>query len=119
MKKFFGTIANGIKKLFSVIGKAFKKLFQLITNKWLLKSTTTVILVALVIACYAVLNWGVKQIEIADLDFTTKKLYSLSKQTRDRLSKLDEDVTIQLINFSQYTYLVEYVDKYKIERKRI
>ena len=29
-----------------------KKLFELITNKWLLKGTTTVILVALVIAAY-------------------------------------------------------------------
>lgn len=119
MKKFFGTIANGIKKLFNVIVKAIKKLFQLITNKWLLKGTTTVILVALVIVCYAGLNWGVKQIKIADLDFTTKKLYSLSKQTKDRLKELDEEITIQLINFSDYTYLVEYVDKYKIESDKI
>ena len=81
MKKFFGKIKSGMKKF-----------FELITNKWLLKGTTTVILVALVIACYAGLNWGVKQIEIADLDFTTKKLYSLSKQTKDRLSQLDEDI---------------------------
>ena len=119
MKKFFGTIANGIKKLFNIIIKAIKKLFQLITNKWLLKGTTTVILVALVIVCYAGLNWGVKQIKIADLDFTTKKLYSLSEQTKDRLKELDEEITIQLINFSDYTYLVEYVDKYKIESDKI
>jgi len=54
VKKFFGKIANGIKKF-----------FKLITNKWLLKGTTTVILVALVIVGYALLNWGVKQIEVA------------------------------------------------------
>ena len=79
MKKFFGTIGNGIKKLFNVIAKAIKKLFQLITNKWLLKGTTTVILITLVIATYAGVSWAVKQLRIADLDFTTKKLYSLSK----------------------------------------
>ena len=47
MKKFFGKIGNGIKKLFRGIKNAIKKLFKLITNKWLLKGTTTAILVAL------------------------------------------------------------------------
>jgi len=108
VKKFFGKIANGIKKF-----------FKLITNKWLLKGTTTVILVALVIVGYALLNWGVKQIEVADLDFTTKKLYSLSEQTKERLKELDEDITIQLINFSDYTYLVEYANRYKIESDKV
>ena len=83
-----------------------KKFFKLITNKWLLKGTTTVILVALVIACYAGLNWAVKQVEIADLDFTTKKLYSLSAETKERLKELEDEINIEIINFSDYSYVI-------------
>ena len=119
MKKFFGKIGNGIKKLFRGIKNAIKKLFKLITNKWLLKGTTTAVLVALVIACYVGINWAAEQVQIADLDFTTKKIYSLSDETKERLKELEDEVTIQVLNFSNYTYLLEYVDKYKIESDKI
>lgn len=119
MKKFFGKIGNGIKKLFRGIKNAIKKLFKLITNKWLLKGTTTAILVALVIAGYVGLNWGVKQIKIADWDFTTKKMYSLSDETKERLKGLENEITIQVLNFKNYKYLLEYVDKYRIESDKI
>lgn len=90
-----------------------KKFFEKITNKWLLKSTTTIILVAIVIACYIAVNWGVKQIKIDDFDFTTKKLYSLSDATKDKLKELNTEVTIQLINMSEQEYVLDYADKYK------
>jgi len=102
VKKFFGKITNGIKKL-----------FRLITNKWLLKGTTTIVLVALVIAGYIGLNWLAEKIEIEDWDLTTKKLYSLSDATKERLNDLDKDVVIQIINLSDYEYLLEYADKYQ------
>lgn len=102
MKKFFSKIKNGIKKL-----------FRLITNKWLLKGTTTIFLVALVIAGYIGINLIIEKVDIEDWDLTTKKLYSLSDATKERLNNLDEDVTIQIINLSENDYLLEYADKYQ------
>lgn len=97
-----------------------KKFFRMITNKWLLKGTTTVILVALVIACYIALNWGIEQLKIEDLDFTTKKLYSLSEESKKRLEQLDGEITIQLINIRDYmshyvdgNYVIDYIQKYE------
>lgn len=90
-----------------------KKFFEKITNKWLLKTTTTIFLVAIVIACYIAVNWGVKQIKIDDFDFTTKKIYSLSNTTKDKLKELNTEVTIQLINMSEQSYVLDYVNKYK------
>ena len=90
-----------------------KKFFKKIANKWLLKGTTTLILVAIVIACYIGLNWGVEQLGIEDFDFTTKKLYSISDETRKRLESLEDNITIQLINMADYSYVNEYADKYQ------
>ena len=99
MKKFIEKIKNGMKKL-----------FELITNKWLLKGTTTVIVVAIVIACYFGLNWGIKQLKIENIDFTTNSLYSLSGETKNKLKDLQTDIVIQLINMNDYVF--EYADRY-------
>lgn len=108
MKKFFGKIKNGMKKL-----------FELITNKWLLKGTTTVALVAIVIAGYVGINMLAKNLEIDDLDFTTKKLYSLTEATKSKLKSLEDEITIQLINMKEYTQATDYIQKYENASKKI
>lgn len=102
-----------MKKFWEFIKKIMKKLWETITNKWLLKGTTTLILVALIIAGYIAVNWGAEQIQVEDLDFTTKKLYSLSEQTEERLKNLEDEITIQLINMGDYSYVIEYANKYQ------
>lgn len=87
-----------------------KKFLEIIKNKWLIKGTTTILLVAIVIACYIGLNILVEKINLEDLDCTEKKLYSLSEETKDKISNLDEEITIQLINMDEY--VKEYANKY-------
>ncbi len=89
-----------------------KKFLEIIKNKWLIKGTMTLLLVAIVIAMYIILNWGVEKIKIEDLDFTEKKLYSLSDETKNKIKGLDNEITIQLINMNDYSYIVEYAEKY-------
>lgn len=89
-----------------------KKFLEIIKNKWLIKGTTTIALVAIVIVIYILLNWGIEKINLEDLDCTEKKLYSLSEETKNKISNLDEDITIQLINMNDYSYIIEYAKKY-------
>ena len=79
-----------------------KKFLEIIKNKWLIKGTTTLLLVLIVIACYIGLNMLVEKVNVENLDFTEKKLYSLSDETKTKLSDLNQDVTIQLINATNY-----------------
>lgn len=92
--------------------KKSNKFFGILKNKWLLKGTTTLLLVAIVIACYVLINWGVSKVNIEDIDCTTKKLYSLSDESKNKLKDLDKDVTIELINMGSYNYVSEYANKY-------
>ena len=73
-----------------------KKFLEIIKNKWLIRGTTTVALIAIIIAIYILLNWGVEKINLEDLDCTEKKLYSLSDETRTKIKNLDKDITIEL-----------------------
>jgi len=108
-----------VKKFFGKIKEALKKLMEAIKNKWLLKGTTTVILVALVIAGYVGLNMLSKNLKIDDLDFTTAKLYSLTEATKTKLKTLKDDITIQLINMSEYEQAIDYIKKYQNASKKI
>lgn len=108
-----------MKKFFGFIKSAMKKLWETITNKWLLKGTTTIILVALIIGAYIGVNWIAEEVKVEDIDFTPEKLYSLSDETRKRIQALDKEITIQLINMSDYSYVTEYADKYENASEKI
>ena len=96
-----------------------KKFLEIIKNKWLIKGTTTILLAVIIIACYIGLTILADKLEIEDLDFTEKKLYSLSDETKSKLKDLDEDITIQLINLDDYTYIEEYAEKYETVSDKI
>ena len=76
-------------------------------------------MVAIVIACYVLINWGASKIKIEDIDCTTKKLYSLSDESKDKVKNIDKDITIKLINMDNYSYISEYADKYEAINKKI
>ena len=95
-----------------------KKFIEIIKNKWLIKGTTTILLAVIIIACYIGLTVLADKLEIEDLDFTEKKLYSLSDETKNKLKDLDEEITIQLINIDD-EYIKEYTRKYKVYSDKI
>lgn len=99
--------------------KKAKKLFEIIKNKWLIKGTTTLLLVAIIIACYVLINFGVSKLNIEDIDCTEKKLYSLSDETKNKMAELEKEITIQLINMSSSSYVIEYANKYPAVSKKI
>ena len=70
------------------------------------------LLVAIIIAAYILINWGIEQLDIPDADFTADKLYSITQPTKDKLANLDKDVTITLINMSQYTSVIDLANQY-------
>ena len=76
-------------------------------------------LVLIIIALYIGINILANEVNIEDLDFTEKKLYSLSDETKTKIKDLDEDVTIQLINAADYTYLTDYAKKYEALNDKI
>lgn len=89
-----------------------KKIIEIIKKKWLKDTFLTLLLIAIIFAVYFGINYGVEKLNIEDIDLTSDKIYSISDSTRTKLGNLDKDVTIQLINLDDYTYLLDFTNKY-------
>lgn len=99
------------------------KFVQIIKNKWIRSVTLTLALVAIIICAYLAINFAIEKANIADLDLTKEKLYSISQETKDKLRNLDTDITISLYNMyssvedivNQYARLNEHIKVEKVE----
>lgn len=99
--------------------KALKKIIEIINKKWLLKTSTTFLLIAIIIAIYIGVTVLLDKITLPEIDCTSTKLYSLSEETKTKVKALDNDITITLINFSDNESLQSIVEKYKRLNKKI
>ena len=72
-----------------------KKLLGIIKNKWLIKGTTTLILVEIIIAIYILLNWGVEKINLEDFDLTDyRNNEEVNELYQDRLKEYHAEAGI-------------------------
>lgn len=62
----------------------------------------SVLLFIVVIAFYIELNILISKINIPDIDVTDAKIYSLTEESKSKLSGIDKDIKIQLVNFDNY-----------------
>ena len=96
-----------------------KKGIEIIKKKWLKNTFLTILLIAIIFAIYFGINYTVKKLNLKDIDLTTDKIYSISESTETKLKDLDKDVQIELINMSNYVYLLDFTNKYTQLNSRI
>lgn len=89
-----------------------KKLIEKIKRKWLKDTFLTILLIVVIFVIYFGINYGVKKLNLEDLDLTTDKVYSISESTVTKLGNLEKDVQIQLLNMGNYVYLLDFANKY-------
>lgn len=71
-----------------------KKFLEIIKKKWLIDNTKTTILVAFLIIAFLFINIGVNKLDLQSIDVTRNKLYSLSDDTKNKISELNQNVSI-------------------------
>lgn len=86
------------------------KFLEIIKKKWLRSVTLTIVLFAIIICAYLGIVYGITALHLTDLDFTKEKIYSISQATKDRVEKIDQDITISIYNM--YEYIEDLAYKY-------
>lgn len=91
----------------------FRKILDILNKKWLIKGTTTLLLIAIIFAVYIGVTILLDKVELPQIDTTENKIYSLSDETKEKIGKIDKDITITLINYGDNSEKKEIVDRYK------
>ena len=81
------------KKISQVIAK-FKK-------TWLVSTLNTLLLIAILIVIFVLINMGVKKWNPTPIDCTTSKDYSLTDESKNRVKNIQQDVNIYFMNWDK------------------
>ena len=96
-----------------------KKFINIIKTKWLIKTTTTVLLIAALIAAYMALNMWIGTLNINDIDLTKEKLYTLSEASKQQVKDISHDVTIYFFGFTEDSTQYDLAKQYEKVNSKI
>ena len=97
----------------------FQKLGYKIKNYCLKDTTRTVILVLIIIALYFLVNWGVRKIDLAQIDLTKDKLYTLTDTSKNVLKNLSHDTDVYVWGYTEDSSLIDLLKQYHSQNDKI
>lgn len=109
------TIPNNAENKELVVKK--EKTFKEKKAKWIRQTSLTVALILIIVAACIGINILVEEVNIADIDFTQDKVYSLSDMSKSMISGIDQEVTITIFNMNES--VEDFAKKYNSENKNI
>lgn len=89
-----------------------KKFLEIIKKKWLIDNTKTIILVALLIVAFLFINIGVNKLDLQTIDVTRNKLYSISDETKNKISEVKLNVSIYFFGIDDSYTIVDLAKQY-------
>ena len=92
---------------------------QSFKKKWLIKGTTTILLIAILIAIFVLINYGMKKWDPTPIDCTKSQDYSLSEDSKNRVKKIEKDVNIYFVGFEENNKQYELAKQYNKANSKI
>lgn len=90
-----------------------KKFIDKIKEKWLIKGTTTFLLIAILIAIFLLINILIQKLELEPIDFTEEKLYTLTQESKDKVKDVNKEVNIYFVGYSEEDSNLDLAKQYK------
>ena len=77
------------------------KFLDIIKKKWLINGTNTILLIAILIAVFILLNSIIKSFDISPIDCTSNKEYSLTDTSKDKIKNISQAINVYLIGYDE------------------
>lgn len=76
------------------------RFINIIKKKWLISGSKTLLLVLILITVFILITYGMQKLELTPIDLTSNKAYTLSDMSKERVAKVEKDVNVYLIGFT-------------------
>ena len=101
-----------------------KRFIKLIKDKWLRQASLTLLLAAIIIALFVAINLILDSLDLSPIDFTSEKMYTLSDESKNAVSGIEQNVTIYFFGYQEDSKEVTLAKQYhnandKIEVKLV
>ena len=95
------------------------RIIELIKKRWLINGTKTFILVAVIIAAFIAINYGMQALELSPIDFSQDKLYTLTEESKEKVKNIDKDVHMYFIGSTDDDVNLSLAKQYKQVNEKI
>lgn len=96
-----------------------KKFFEKLKDYCIKDTSRMILLVAVLIAVYVVLNLCMQTINLAQIDLTKDKLHSLTDQSKNIAKAANKEMTFYVWKYSEETALIDLLKQYNIQNPKI
>ena len=99
--------------------KKQNKFIEIIKKKWLVNGSKTLLLVAIIVAIFIGINYGMQKLELSPIDLSQEKLYTLTDESKEKLKNIDKDVNIYFIGSTDDDTNLDLAKQYKKANEKI
>ena len=107
------------KSLDKIKDKKSKKFLDSIMKRWLIDGTKTILLITIIITVFIAINILMQKMELTPIDFSQDKLFTLSKESKERVKNIQKDVNIYFIGYSEDNNYLDLAKQYKKANEKI
>lgn len=76
------------------------KFIEIIKKKWLINSSKTILLVAIVLACFIGVTILMQELNLTPIDFTEEKLFTLTEDSKEQVKNIDKEINIYFVGYT-------------------
>lgn len=94
------------------------KCIEIIKKKWLIDSSKTILLVAIILAFFIGVTVLMQKLELTPIDLTEEKLYTLTDESKEQVKNIDKDINIYFVGYSEDESVLDLAKEYtKVNEK--
>lgn len=90
-----------------------------IKKRWLISSTNTILLIAILIAIIVLINSWVQSLELTPIDCTSNKQYTITEETKNRIAQIEKTVNIYMVGYADEDMTYKLVKQYNKTNDKI
>lgn len=107
------------EKIESTDTSKFNKFVNVLKRKWLVDTSKTIILIAIIVAVFIAINVLLQKANFTPIDFSQEKLYTLTEESKEKVKGIEKEVNIYFVGYSDEDSNLNLAKQYKNANEKI